>query len=335
MNALVELGGDDSRHFLASLARPDKPFPVRADAVVSLAAFDIKEAATSAAQLLHESTAGDPAPIFSAFIHRKDAADALADAMKEIKPQPDAAKSGLNELSAASMSTSPLADILRSAADVTAVKRQATPKEIQRLVRLVASQGDPNRGQELFRSTSLGCMRCHAIAGAGGNVGPDLAAIGTTAQVDFLIEHILQPGKHVKDGYTALAIDTTAGDSLTGVQLRTTADTVVLRDTTHDEIVIPKNTIKRQRAIGTLMPAGLADALTDMQLCDLVRFLSELGKPGPFNVGHANVAEDGGRSQTSPPFPRQWTPTPPASCCWRINVSSGIASSPTSPAKCR
>ena len=255
--------------------------------------------------------------------------------MKETKPQPGAAKSGLNELSAAGMSTSPLGDVLRSVADVTAVNRQATPKEIQRLVRLVVSQGDPNRGQELFRSTSLGCMRCHAIAGAGGNVGPDLAAIGTTAQVDFLIEHILQPGKHVKDGYTALVIDTTTGDSLTGVQLRTTADAVVLRYTTHDEIVIPKNTIKRQRAIGTLMPAGLADSLTDAQLCDLVRFLSELGKPGPFNVGHANVADDGGRSPTSPFCRRLRIRTRPASCFWRINGSSGIASSPTSPAKCR
>ncbi len=39
------------------------------------------------------------------------------------------------------------------------------------------------------------------------------------------------------------------------------------------------------------MPTGLvSDAATDAQLCDLVRFLSELGKPGPFNVGHANVA---------------------------------------------
>src|SRR6185437_4166614 len=80
MNALVELGGDDSHHFLASLAGPDKSFPVCADAVVALAALDVKEAATSAAQLLHEPTPGDPAPIFSAFIHRKDAADALADA---------------------------------------------------------------------------------------------------------------------------------------------------------------------------------------------------------------------------------------------------------------
>ena len=45
MNALVELGGDDSHHFLASLAGPDKSFPVRADAVVALAALDVKEAA--------------------------------------------------------------------------------------------------------------------------------------------------------------------------------------------------------------------------------------------------------------------------------------------------
>src|SRR5438046_2603787 len=85
-----------------------------------------------------------------------------------------------------------LVDLLRAAADVTAraVKRHATTQEIQRLTGLVATQGDPSRGETLFRSANMGCLRCHAIAGTGGKVGPDLSAIGTTAQVDFLIEHI-------------------------------------------------------------------------------------------------------------------------------------------------
>jgi hypothetical protein len=38
------------------------------------------------------------------------------------------------------------------------------------------------------------------------------------------------------------------------------------------------------------MPAGLADPLTRQELIDLVRFLSELGRPGPFAVGAKPVA---------------------------------------------
>jgi len=63
----------------------------------------------------------------------------------------------------------------------------------------------------------------------------------------------------------------------------------VLRDATHDEIDIPRSTIKKTRDIGTLMPTGLTDGLTDNEFADLVRFLMELGKPGPFSVGQAPV----------------------------------------------
>ena len=40
---------------------------------------------------------------------------------------------------------------------------------------------------------------------------------------------------------------------------------------------------------GSIMPAGLADELTRPELVDLVRFLSELGKVGPYSVGTRRV----------------------------------------------
>ena len=38
------------------------------------------------------------------------------------------------------------------------------------------------------------------------------------------------------------------------------------------------------------MPSGLVDALTHQEQLDLFRFLSELGKPGPFDASKGNVA---------------------------------------------
>jgi putative heme-binding domain-containing protein len=290
MTAIAGIGGSESRSYLATLTGPGKPFAVRGDAVVSLAALDLTEAAGAAARLFQEPGAGDATPVFASLLRRKGGADALAGAMKDCKPHADAAKVGLRELSASGTPSPRLAEVLRSAADLAAVRRQDSPDELRRLVALATAHGDPARGERLFRSASVGCMRCHAIAGAGGNVGPDLAAIGTSAPPDILIEKILHPARHVKDGFVTLVVDTTGGDSFTGVRLRDTADAVVLRDATRDEIVIPRTTIKRQRPVGTLMPSGLADGLTDGELSDLVRFLSELGKPGPFTVGQAAVA---------------------------------------------
>src|SRR5213076_2200268 len=40
---------------------------------------------------------------------------------------------------------------------------------------------------------------------------------------------------------------------------------------------------------GSLMPEGLTDTLTRGELVDLVRFLSELGKVGPYAVGPGRV----------------------------------------------
>jgi putative heme-binding domain-containing protein len=168
-------------------------------------------------------------------------------------------------------------------------QKKFSPAEQQRLVHLALTQGDPHRGEKIFRG-SVGCMQCHSIAGAGGNVAPDLATIGTTAQPDFLVERLILPGKSIKDGYVALEVLTTEGDVFTGIRQRESATDLVLRDATHDEIIIPKSKIKKQRSIGTLMPTGLTDALSDNELADLVRFLSELGKPGPFDVGHAPVS---------------------------------------------
>ncbi|HXJ71260.1 MAG TPA: hypothetical protein VNM37_00360, partial [Candidatus Dormibacteraeota bacterium] len=47
-----------------------------------------------------------------------------------------------------------------------------------------------------------------------------------------------------------------------------------------------------ERRMGTLslMPAGLIDALSPQERMDLFRFLSELGKPGPFDATKGNVA---------------------------------------------
>ena len=43
--------------------------------------------------------------------------------------------------------------------------------------------------------------------------------------------------------------------------------------------LLRRDLIQETRQIGSLMPGGLTDALTRAEFCDLVRFLSELGRP--------------------------------------------------------
>src|SRR5690606_5034736 len=64
----------------------------------------------------------------------------------------------------------------------------------------------------------------------------------------------------------------------------------VLRDVEDREIAIPLDAIEAKKEGGSIMPVGLADELTRGELVDLVRFLSELGKVGPYAVSKARVA---------------------------------------------
>ena len=165
----------------------------------------------------------------------------------------------------------------------------------------VARTGDPARGEAIFRRKDLNCQKCHAIAGAGGQVGPGLESIGASAQPDYLVDSLLEPGKAVKENYHALVVATGDGKIYTGIKLRQTDSELVLRDAEDREVAIPLSSIEEQKTAGSLMPAGLTDGLTRPELIDLVRFLSQLGKIGPLCRRHrpraAPLASPGGNAR--------------------------------------
>ena len=128
------------------------------------------------------------------------------------------------------------------------------------------------------------CLACHAIAGAGGRVGPGLESLGASAPVDYLVDSLVEPNKAVKEGYHGTVIATVDGRVVTGIVVGQTDGALVLRDAEDREISLPLASIDERKDAGSLMPAGLVDGLPRRDLVDLVRFLSELGKLGPYAV---------------------------------------------------
>jgi hypothetical protein len=84
-------------------------------------------------------------------------------------------------------------------------------------------------------------------------------------------------------------VSTNTGRQFTGIKVRQTKTELVLRTAEDKEISIPVRDIEDQTPGGSLMPEGLTDPLTRAELIDLVRFLSELGKVGPYAVGKGVV----------------------------------------------
>ena len=69
------------------------------------------------------------------------------------------------------------------------------------------------------------------------------------------------------------------GDEFQGYIQGETASEIVLRDHLQQrEVRLRRADVKERRQIGSVMPPGLADTLTQAEFRDLVRYLSELGK---------------------------------------------------------
>jgi putative heme-binding domain-containing protein len=198
------------------------------------------------------------------------------------KLNPDVAKLGLKAVRSSVQDAKPLTDALTKAGGLTAARTDYTPAEIKAYVDEVLAKGDASRGELVYRRKDATCLACHAIAGAGGQVGPDMTSIGASAQVDYLVESILIPNKAVKEGYHALRVTTLDNKVYVGIKTREADGKLYLRDSEDKEIAIPEKDIDEKSQSRSLMPDGLADQLTRQEFVDLVRFMSELGKVGPY-----------------------------------------------------
>ncbi|MBN8248125.1 MAG: c-type cytochrome, partial [Verrucomicrobia bacterium] len=180
---------------------------------------------------------------------------------------------------------------LARGAGLTADPAAAGGELIRDLATRATAQGDPVRGELLYRRNDLACLSCHGIGGAGGQVGPDLTSIGASAPADYLVESLLLPNAKIKEGYHSVVVSMRDGSELTGTLARETPEHLVLRNAAGAEVSVPKADIeRREQGALSLMPGGLLDPLNEQEQLDLVAFLSRLGKPGDFDASKGGVA---------------------------------------------
>jgi putative heme-binding domain-containing protein len=291
IDGLAALGGKASRDVFDQLAGGNGPPAQRRMALVALAGLDLEAAAGRAVDVLTATpTPESQGEIFDAFLGRKNGASLLARALEGRKLPPDTAKVGIRTARTTGRDVTALTDALTKAGSLTFGAKELTPGEMERMVADVARLGDAARGERVFRRRDQTCLKCHAIGGAGGQVGPDLSSIGASAPVDYLIDSLLLPNKAVKENYHAMLVSTKKGQLYTGIKVRETKDNLVLRTAEDKELTIAVKDIDERAMGGSLMPAGLTDTLTRGELLDLVRFLSELGKVGLYSLGKVPVA---------------------------------------------
>ena len=132
---------------------------------------------------------------------------------------------------------------------------------------------------------------CHAINRAGGQVGPDLSTVGGSSPLDYVINSILNPNLAVKEQYVTKIFVLESGKVLTGVVADRDDNRVVIRDAQGHSVTIASADIEEEAEGKSMMPQGLTKFLTHEETLDLAKFISELGKPGTYEVRKTPVVQ--------------------------------------------
>jgi putative membrane-bound dehydrogenase-like protein len=135
-------------------------------------------------------------------------------------------------------------------------------------------RGDPERGASLFEKH---CASCHRFAGRGHAVGPDLGGAGSKGHEALLVA-ILDPDRAVVPGYSAYTVATRDGRVLTGILAAETATAIsVLAAGGVEETVLRERIESLRSSDTTLMPQGLEEVMSPLEMRDLLEFIESGG----------------------------------------------------------
>ena len=165
--------------------------------------------------------------------------------------------------------------VLRREPDEPDLLRPSTD-DIDGWDRLIGTGGDAKAGWRVFVRTT--CVNCHAYAGRGAVVGPDLTAIGAQMNRQKLIESILQPSKEVGPLFVAWQVLTEDGRALSGLKLNDGSGThTMFIGADGERFEVPSVDIVSQRpSKASIMPGKLEETMSIAEFRDLIAFLSSV-----------------------------------------------------------
>jgi putative heme-binding domain-containing protein len=289
VDSLGAIGGAEAKDTLLKVAAKGQPQKLRYRAVAALAQFDLDSASKAAAEALADGKATDDfAPVLDQFLSRPEGLPKLSTALAGVKLNEDVAKRALSYMFSIGHSDPALSDVLSKAAGLPANpperSEQEREAEVQKLLPEVTAKGDPKHGEEIFRRADISCMRCHSVVKAGGEVGPELSAVGKTSPLEYIVRSILNPSAQIKEEFET-RIFIANGVQYMGIVKGRHDGLIDLRDASGKNITLAEADLDAPERTGrSMMPEGLTKFLTHQELLDLAAFVNQLGKPGQFEI---------------------------------------------------
>jgi putative heme-binding domain-containing protein len=260
---------------------PDAPTTLKSTAAVALAGRDLGQACRLAAEVLARDS--DPATVeqvLAPILRQASGTTALATAFAATPPSEGSARAMAAFLARAGRPAPELASVLgRPTGAGSASGRWTSPAARQEFLKTVAASGDATRGARIFARPELGCTSCHGIGASQPGLGPDLGALGTAQTPEFILRALLEPQAEVKEGFMSWTLTLQNGEEVQGrIESSSPQELVLLDAATRKPLRLARTEIRSQTQAGSIMPAGLADGLSDPELRDLLRYLAGLGR---------------------------------------------------------
>lgn len=141
--------------------------------------------------------------------------------------------------------------------------------------------GDPVKGEAVFYSETAKCGTCHVVRGKGAAIGPDLTELPSRDRA-WIYRQIAEPSAAIHPNFASYTVARVDGQIALGSVRAEGPDAIRVTDTSAKSVVIPRAEIEEIRPSTTsIMPVGLAAAIGDASLRDLLAFLTTPAAPNP------------------------------------------------------
>ncbi|HEY8959562.1 DUF7133 domain-containing protein [Chitinophaga sp.] len=138
-------------------------------------------------------------------------------------------------------------------------------------------KGDAAKGRVLF--TNQGCIACHSLSRSEKMKGPFMGQIGSIMNRERIAESILKPNASISQGFATVTVTAKGNKTYVGFITEETATKVVMRDIAGEVYTVNAADILSRKEMKTsMMPTGLANALSYEEFASLVSFLAQQKK---------------------------------------------------------
>ncbi len=137
--------------------------------------------------------------------------------------------------------------------------------------------GDADEGRVIFtKKPEAGCIRCHAVDGKGGVIGPDLTWLRHSTDRIGILESLILPNSTVAHGFQPVLLKLKDGEEISGVITFESSDDLTLTSVVDGKKRKLKiRDIAERTPLPSPMPPHFGAVLTKREIRDLIEFLAE------------------------------------------------------------